>query len=215
MRFARILAGLAADLAEEGDEAAVVGHRPAVERMIVALRALDAGAEERLRGVLRELQRIDFQLVVVRRGIIEVRAGGGDELARHLVDGHIFFELLADPGVVGEDRLVARRHVVVRAADLEEFAPFHRPDVHEFLFREEHVHGLRALLGVLVGVECLDVIGRRQRAGDVNVRAAQERFVVAQRARENAQLVELRIHELVHVVPLLALRLRVLERSSG
>ncbi len=64
-RLARIFAGLAADLGEEGDEAAVVIHRPAVERMVVALRALDADAEEGLRGVFRELQRIGLELVVI------------------------------------------------------------------------------------------------------------------------------------------------------
>ena len=80
--LARVFAVLAADLGEERDEAAVVVHRPAVERMVVALRALDADAEEGLRGVFRELQRVALELVVIGGRILEVRAGGADELAR-------------------------------------------------------------------------------------------------------------------------------------
>src|SRR5687767_12665112 len=44
--FARIFAVLSSDLREERDESAVILHRPLIEGMIVALRALDADAEK-------------------------------------------------------------------------------------------------------------------------------------------------------------------------
>ena len=57
-RLAVVFALLAADLREEGGEAVVVVHRPAVERMVVALGALDAHAHEDLGDVLGRLQRV-------------------------------------------------------------------------------------------------------------------------------------------------------------
>jgi len=55
--LARIFTHLAADLREEGHEAR---NPPSSSdrTMVVALRALDADAKERLRGVFRELERI-------------------------------------------------------------------------------------------------------------------------------------------------------------
>ena len=59
-RLARILALFAADLRKERGEAVVVIHRPAVERMIVALGALNPHAHEHLGDVLGDLQRVGF-----------------------------------------------------------------------------------------------------------------------------------------------------------
>src|SRR5581483_11058241 len=70
-RLARVLAFFPSDLREKGDESAVVVHRPAVERMVVALRAFHLHAEKRLRRVLRELQRVGLELVVTRGWIFE------------------------------------------------------------------------------------------------------------------------------------------------
>ena len=67
-RLARILPGLAPDLREEVGEAVVVVHRPAVERMVVALGTLDPHPHEHLRDVFRHLQRVGFVLVVIRGG---------------------------------------------------------------------------------------------------------------------------------------------------
>ena len=47
--------GLGTDTGEEADETVVVGHRPSVERVVMALRALDPGAEEHLGDVLAAL----------------------------------------------------------------------------------------------------------------------------------------------------------------
>ena len=74
--LARIVGPLAADLREEGGEAVVVVHRPAVERMVVALGALDAHAHEHLGDVLRDLQRVGLVLVVVGGRILEGAALG-------------------------------------------------------------------------------------------------------------------------------------------
>ena len=51
-------APLAADLGEERGEAVIIVHRPAVERMVVALGALNAHAHEHLGDVLGDFQRV-------------------------------------------------------------------------------------------------------------------------------------------------------------
>jgi hypothetical protein len=68
--------------------------------MNVTLRTLDPDSEECLGGVLRELQRILLELIVVRRGILEVRSGAGEELPGDLVDRHVLRELRVQPGVI-------------------------------------------------------------------------------------------------------------------
>ena len=82
IELAIVLALLAADLGEERGEAVVVVHRPAVERMVVALGALRADAEEDLGDVLGRLQRVALDLKIVRGRILERAAGGRKQLAR-------------------------------------------------------------------------------------------------------------------------------------
>lgn len=54
----RVEAALLADLAEECGEPVVVVHRPALERMVVALRALQAHTKEHLRGFFGDEMRL-------------------------------------------------------------------------------------------------------------------------------------------------------------
>ena len=68
-RFAIVFPLLAANLAEERGKAVVVVHRPAIERVIVALRALSLDPHEDLGHVLGRLERVAFNLIEIRRRI--------------------------------------------------------------------------------------------------------------------------------------------------
>ena len=102
-RLAIVFALLAADLAEEGGEAVVVVHRPAVEGMVVALGALHPHAHEDLGHVLGRLQRVGLDLVEIRRRRGERAAAGGQQLPHDLVQRHVAGDLLGQPGGI-EDR---------------------------------------------------------------------------------------------------------------
>ncbi len=60
--LARVLGALAGDLAEEGGESVVVVHRPAVEWVVVTLRALDARAHEDLGDILGDLLEVSCSI---------------------------------------------------------------------------------------------------------------------------------------------------------
>ena len=87
--FLRVIGLLAADLHDEGLEAIVVIHRPAVERMVVALRALKAHSHEYLGDIFRNLQRVALDLIVIGGRIRKRAAVGGEEFLHDLVERHI------------------------------------------------------------------------------------------------------------------------------
>ena len=105
--FTRILASLSPDLGEERCETVVVIHGPAIKRMVVALRALDPHPHEHLGHVFGDLQRIGLVLIVVGGGTFEGAAAGAKQLAHHLVHRYIVSDLVLQPVVVEQHRLVA------------------------------------------------------------------------------------------------------------
>ncbi len=106
-RLAIVFALLAADLREEGGEAVVVVHRPAVERMVVALGALRADAHEDLGHVLGRLQRVALDLIVVRGRVLERAAAGREQSCTIWSSGTLLGDLLGQPVGIQEHRLVA------------------------------------------------------------------------------------------------------------
>ena len=176
-RLTGILAGLAPDLGEEVGEAVVIIHRPTVERMIVALGALDPHPHENLGDVFGDFQRIRFVLVVVRRGARERPSLGREEIPHQLVDGDVPLDLLLEPVVVEEHRLVAD---LLRGADHEQLRPLHHPHLDELLPLEERVDEVLALGRIGAREERLQFVGRRERAADVEADAADEFVVAAQ-----------------------------------
>src|SRR5262245_40300521 len=104
---------LIAHLAEERGEAVVVVHRPAVEGMIVTLRALDARAEKRLSDVLCQKLRRGFGLVIARRGIVERPTAGWNEFRHNLVNGSAGANPLAQPLIIESQTL--RAHAIIGA----------------------------------------------------------------------------------------------------
>ena len=75
---------LPADPREEGGEAVVVVLRPALERVVVALGALDPDAQEELGRRLDRVLRVAADPVVVGGRVPEGRAVGGQQLADEL-----------------------------------------------------------------------------------------------------------------------------------
>ena len=106
--FLGVVGVLAADLGEEGVEAVVVVHRPAVERMVVALGALDAHAHEHLGDVLGQLEAVELALVVVHRRDGHRAAVGGQEVDDDLVDRAVLADLVGQPVVVEQRVLVEK-----------------------------------------------------------------------------------------------------------
>ena len=141
-RLAIVLALLAADLGEERREAVVVVHRPAVERMVVALGALRANAHEHLGHVLGRLQRVALDLVEVRGRVAERAAGGAEQLPDHLVQRHVRGDLVGQPVGVEKHRLVAD---LVARLDHQQFGPLHGPDLGELLALQQPVDQLGPL----------------------------------------------------------------------
>ena len=205
--LARVVARLAANLCEERREAVVVVERPAVERVIVALRALDAHAHEDLRRILGELQRVRLDLVIGRGRVVESAARSRQQALHDVVQRRVGQHLVPQPLEV-EQRALRIDHVVARA-DFEQLGPFHHPQVGEFLAAEQPVHQPVALGGVRSADEGAGLLRRRQCAGEVQVGAADECGVVADRGRHQAQLLELGEDRLVNVVARRDVRPRV------
>src|SRR5206468_622594 len=72
------------------------------------------------------------------------------------------------------------------AIDAQQVAPLQRPEVDEFWPIEDLVDRFLALARAPVGEEGLDIFRRRQRADGVEVDAAEELLVRAQRRRRQA-----------------------------
>ncbi len=201
--FRRVVGGLAADLAEEGLEAVVVIHRPAVEGMVVTLRALDAHTHEDLGDVFSELELVQLGLVEIHRRIADGTSGGGEQLDDDFVERDVFANALGEPVVVEQSVLVEGRLVVVDGgADLQQLGPLHHPEFSEFLALQQLVHKGGALVGILVAHEFAHVGGLREDAGDVDKGATDEFVVGANLRRQDAQLVEVFVNEFVDVVGL-------------
>ena len=156
--FVGQVALLAADLREEGGEAVIVVLGPALERVVVALGALDADAQEELGGRLDGVLRVAADPVVVGGGIRVGRAVGGQELADELVHRHVPLECRADPAV--ED--VGPLGLDQAAVGAEDVGELEGPEVVELGPVEQPVDHLVAAVASAGGQELLDLLGRGQ-----------------------------------------------------
>ncbi len=151
---AELLAVLGADAGEERGEAVVVVLAVLLERMMVALGALQPHAEEELGRRLGQLRRIVGDAVVVGRAARVDRALGRDQLADELVERLVGAERLLDPVVHGPHALLAQ--LVAGVAD--QVGPLERPAggvlvVVDVLGRvageaQQAIDQLRALVGI-------------------------------------------------------------------
>ena len=147
--FAGIITRFTAHLREKCRETVVVVHRPAIEGMVMALRALDAHAHENLRGIFGEFQGIRLDLIIVGGGIAEVAFGGGENMLDDLVEGDVCEHLIAKPFEVEDSCFWI--DAVIASADFEKLGPFHDPQFGEFLSCEQLVYKLFAFgrVGIL------------------------------------------------------------------
>ena len=77
------------DLREVRGRLVILVLRPALEGMVVALVAVEANAQEQMRGVFHRRFGITQHLEVAGRGIFLVRSGGRQDLVCELVIGSI------------------------------------------------------------------------------------------------------------------------------
>src|SRR5205085_9858015 len=119
--FARVFTLFAANLGKESGKAVVIVHGPAIERMIVALGALDAHAHENLRRILGGLESVSLDLVIICRRISEGAPGSGDQFLDNLIQGHVSDELILQPVVVLESGFWAE--LVLAGANLQKLGP--------------------------------------------------------------------------------------------
>src|SRR6185312_4777069 len=92
---------------EEADHAIIIRLRPAIERMVVALGAAEADAEEDLRNGTGHFAGPGHDLVKVRRADLARRPLGGNEFAGEAVEGPVRLYGVANPAVVAVGALVA------------------------------------------------------------------------------------------------------------
>src|SRR5439155_21552631 len=97
--FTFVLDDLVFHARKEVGPVVVIVLRPAVERMIVALGALQARAEEHLRRRFGARGGIAVGAVKVRRGTAVGAAAGSDEFAHEFVQRLVFGDALANPMV--------------------------------------------------------------------------------------------------------------------
>ena len=194
-RLPRVLSRLAADVGEEGGEAVVVVHRPAVEGMVVALGALDPHSHEDLRDVLRRLERVALVLEVVCLRLGEGAPLGREQFAHQRVDGCVGLDPLLQPVGVQEHRLVTDR--VGDGADHHQLRPLHHPQIDELLPGQELVDEVGPLLRVAARHEGAVFVGAGEHAADVEARPTQELLVAAQARWVDPQLPQLAMDQVV------------------
>src|SRR5947209_6606921 len=85
---------------EKGGQTVVIVLRPALERMVVALGALHANAEEELGGRFRQILRIARDAVKISRWVGKGASPGNQQIADDVIERGISFDLLAQPVLV-------------------------------------------------------------------------------------------------------------------
>ena len=130
----RILSRLFANLSKQGGKAEIIVHCPAIKWVVMTLRALDAGTHENLGHILRAFHYIIFQFEVVRGRVFEGAASGRQQVKYDLVKGFVIRDLIAEPFVPEQGRLIANLvRIVSSGANLKQFGPLHDPHFGEFL----------------------------------------------------------------------------------
>ena len=185
---------------EEGLEAVVILLEERVELVVVATRALEADAEERVGARVRDVFENALPLAAHVAVVPLVNAGaevaGGDEVFWVLGFGFgaevefVTGELLAHELVVGLVGVEGLHHVIAVAPGLravfvgaiavglgvaDEVEPVARPLLAVTRAGEEFVHELFVGVGGLVGEELVQLEGRRRQAREVEVNTACER----------------------------------------
>ena len=154
---------------------------------MMALGALEPHAHEDLGGRLGQVVGVAGDPEVVGRPVAEDRPLRGHQLVDHPVDRHVGAERLAKPEVERQHPLRTQ----LLGVDAEQIAPLQRPVIDVLRAIEQAIDQLGPLVGIVVGQEVLDLVGRGRGADGVEHRAAQELGVGARRRRDQPQLAPL------------------------
>ena len=191
---------LAPDLAEERGEAVVVLLAPLLERMMMALRALHAHAEEELRHVLELLLRLLHALIPSDRRVRHDRRRS--RRASRARSGR----RACSPSRLSRIQAWKAKFAVMSRWSLALVAQQRGPFVGEVVgvvrAGEQRLDHAVALVRILArrGTPCVSST-RRQTARDVERHAAEERRVIADGRGRHADLLELREDLFVDEVP--------------
>src|SRR5262249_22431624 len=148
----------ALDATEERGQAVVVVLAPDLERMMVALGALHADAEEYLRRRLGEvLWRLVHEIERHRAARVQV-ALRQDQLAHHAIGRAVLAQRLLEPGVEAVDTLLAEH----AAMGPQQIAPLDRPVIHVLGPIKQAVDQLGTLAWLLRGDELARLLDRGQ-----------------------------------------------------
>ena len=154
---------------------------PTLERMVVALVAIEPHGQEQVRGGLHRVGRLAKDLEVRGGRILAVRSGGGEDLLDELVVGRVGRQLAANPLPQGGGPFRPQ----VLAIDLQQVGPLVRPVLDEVVAADQPVDHLVALVrGVAPIVEKRPHLGgRRRQAGQIQIDAAEELGIGTQAPR--------------------------------
>ena len=172
------------DLREERFHAKVISLAPAIERMMVALRALDARAEQHLRDRRGLLAGLLDRFEDVAGRLISQQSFGRQQFASEAVEWLVGREAVTHPAVVGVCSGMSQR----RAFDSQQVRPFQRPIVGVLRPLEQLVDQSCSAFGLFVIEKFADFLRLGQCADDVEEGSAEEVFVGAEFARLDIEL---------------------------
>ena len=204
--LALVFDNLVVDPREQRRPLVIVVLRPAIERVVVALSALQSHALEQAADRFRPRDRIAQRTIKVRRRRLVRAAPRHDQLADELVERFAVRDARADPTVKAFDA----RRIERLFLDPQHVAPSQRPAVREFGPRQHPLHQTQPLIRTMfVRVERIadvaraarrhragefarvgefaGVVGARQDAEEVQRQAANQRGVIGGRRRPHSQ----------------------------
>ena len=205
---ALVLEHLVAYAGEESGPAVVVILGPALEWMIVTLRAGQAYAKKHLGRVLGPAEDLAIGSQIVCRRVSVGAAAGGQKLPGKGIERFPRGETLPDPPVEKLYTLSVKHLLLVT----KKVAPLQRPEISETSALEQLVNLARPLSRILVLAEVPGLGSGGQPTREVKCRATQKNRVGAERGWVHAQVAKLTEDGLIDKIllpgsaPLIALR---------
>ena len=187
---------LRADPREKVGEGVILVVCPFLERMVVALRAIDRERHEGLAHILGHRLRILMDGEEVGGAVLETRPLGRDHVPHEAVPGRVLRHAVAYPLVVRIDRLGPQ----LRSTDEQHVGPLVGPVVDELGPRKQQVDESLPLPWGGIDQVAVNLVRRRQPADGVEKGTPQERRVVTRGRGLEVKLLELLEHEIVDEV---------------
>ena len=172
--------------------------RPALERVIVTLVAVEPGRQKQVRRVLHRLRRITENLVVTRSRILPIRSGRRQDLPHKLIVRHVRRHPLANP-VPQQRRTFPAQKLAVH---LQQIRPLVRPVVNELRRPDQPVNQFIPLQARIPPVRSKrpDRFRRRRQARQVKIKPPHKIIVRTEIPRHRLHPLQLRRHQFVNPV---------------